>query len=426
MEAMGMRVRQQTELHLWQHGAIFLFACAILITRHPDAIFHAQFWAEDGHVWFADSYNFGWWAALLRPQDGYFQTCPRLAASLALLVPLSMAPLALNLILVVAQALPVNLLLSARSSAWGSLRFRALMAAVYLALPNCAERSLGVGYTQWLMALSAFLILVGSAPRSIAGRIFNFLIVALSGLTGPFSVFLAPVALILAWRHRDRSRLVPACVIAACALVQVWGLLILNPSGRSHYAALGASPALFIRILARQIYLAALFGRNGLSAPSDDRLLGFLLCIAVAGTAIVALCFAKSAIQMKLFLIFSAVLFVASLISPNTHSPAAGSAWELLAITGGIRYWFFPTLAFAWSILWCLHSRIAILKVVAAYLLVFMCIGIVHDWRLPALQDLQFAESARRFEAAPAGTVVTFPLNPAGWNMQLVKRQSGK
>jgi hypothetical protein len=55
-----------------------------------------------------------------------------------------------------------------------------------------------------------------------------------------------------------------------------------------------------------------------------------------------------------------------------------------------------------------------------------MCIGIVHDWRLPALQDLQFAESARRFEAAPAGTVVTFPLNPAGWNMQLVKRQSGK
>src|ERR1039457_6643827 len=116
---MEERSAQQPGIRPWQHGAISLFACAILAARRPDAIFHSQFWAEDGHVWFADAYNLGWWQALFQVHTGYFQTFPRLGASLALLVPLSLAPLLLNLLAIAVRALPVNLLLSARSSAWG-------------------------------------------------------------------------------------------------------------------------------------------------------------------------------------------------------------------------------------------------------------------------------------------------------------------
>ena len=39
--------------------AVFLFACAVVIARRPDAVFHAQFFAEDGRIWFADAYNLG-------------------------------------------------------------------------------------------------------------------------------------------------------------------------------------------------------------------------------------------------------------------------------------------------------------------------------------------------------------------------------
>ena len=54
-----------TGLNAWQQGAVFLVACGVIISRRPDALFHAQFRYEDGAVWYADAYNLGWWQALL-------------------------------------------------------------------------------------------------------------------------------------------------------------------------------------------------------------------------------------------------------------------------------------------------------------------------------------------------------------------------
>ncbi len=130
MEARSHEASQKG-LRTWQHCAIFLLACAVLISRRPDAIFHAQFWAEDGHVLIADAYNFGWWQALFQVHTGYYQTLPRLGAALALLVPLTVAPLVLNSIAIVIQALPASLLLLPRFAPWGSLRFRAMLAGMY-------------------------------------------------------------------------------------------------------------------------------------------------------------------------------------------------------------------------------------------------------------------------------------------------------
>jgi hypothetical protein len=423
---MQIQPTEQSRLRPWHHCVIFLLACALLVSRRPDAIPHAQFWAEDGHVWFADAYNFGGWAALFRTQDGYFQFLPRLAAALAVLVPLRMAPLVLNLIAIAIAALPANLLLSFRSSFWGGLRYRALLAFVYLALPNCWEMDAIITSSQWLMTLCAFLLLVATIPRGVAGRVFDIAILLLCGLTGPFCAFLAPVALFLAWKRRESWRSIEAGILAACCLIQACGLLIVDPAGRSHYAALGASPALFARLLAAQVYLATLIGGNGLAYYSSSRLFIFLLIVAIGGTILIVLCFIRSTVEMRLFLAVTALLFAVSLSSPNTGSPKGVTGWELLTSGGGIRYWFFPTLAFAWSLLWCFHSRIHSLRIISAPLILLMCLGIIRDWRHPAFLDLHFAEHAERFEAASAGTVVNIPENPAGWIVRLVKRPAGR
>jgi hypothetical protein len=129
---------------------------------------------------------------------------------------------------------------------------------------------------------------------------------------------------------------------------------------------------------------------------------------------------------MKLFLAFTALLFSVSLSSPNTGSLKGVTGWELLTSGGGIRYWFFPTLAFAWSLLWCFNSRIRLLRIVSAPLILLMCLGIIRDWRHPAFKDMHFADYAERFETAPAGTIVTIPENPAGWTVRLFKRPAGR
>jgi hypothetical protein len=50
-----------------------------------------------------------------------------------------------------------------------------------------------------------------------------------------------------------------------------------------------------------------------------------------------------------------------------------------------------------------------------------MCFGVIRDWRHPAFPETHFAESVKRFEAAPEGTTVTIQEHPEGWNMRLNK-----
>jgi hypothetical protein len=417
----------ETWLRPWQQGAIFLLACAVIVSRRPDAIFHPQFYAEDGHVWFADAYNLGWWHALFRAQDGYFQTFPRLAAALALLAPLSLAPLVLNIAAVVVEALPVNILLSSRSSAWGSLGFRACLAGAYLALPNSREMTISVTSSQWILALCAFLVLAASLHAGSEGRIFRHVfdlaVLILCGLTGPFSFFLLPIAGFIAWKSRTRWHWVRAGALFLLALVQAWGLLVVDRGGRSP-ALLGATAELLIRILGGQIYFATLLGGNGVAASSSHLVFILLVLAVIAGTLLVVFCFVHSNIEMRLFFVLTAMLLAASLISPAAYPPHGVTRWQLLAEVPGIRYWYFPTLACVWSVLWLSRSRIEALKAAAIVLLCAMCFGVVRDWKQPALRDLGFGESARSFQAAPPGTIVDLPENPRGWTIRLVKHSS--
>lgn len=416
-------ITTQSELRPWQHGIVFLLACAFVILRRPDLVCHAQFYAEDGHVWYADAYNLGWWPALTRTWSGYFLTLPRLGASLALLVPLHRVPLLLNLVAIFFQVLPANLLLSSRSSNWGSLRFRALLAAVYLALPNCDEVTRSITDANWPLALSAFILLVACVPQKLSWRLFDILIVLLCGLTGPFCIFLLPIAIYLAWKYRDSWRRIPAGILAGCCLVQSWALVFLAPASRAH-RALGASPELFARILGSQVYLGALLGSNRLSEMTGRGLSIFLVCVAIGGSAIAITWSLKSPMAIRLFVIFAAAVFAAGLINPFEWDRPTVPIWTVYSGLPGLRYWFFPTLAFAWVLLSGVRTRVAPIKVLSAALLCLMCFGILRDWRHPALSETHLDESVKRFDAAQIGTTVTIQEYPPGWNMQLVKHSS--
>jgi hypothetical protein len=407
------------QLRPWQHAPVFVAAFLILASHRPDAILHAQFWAEDGHAWFADAYNLGAWHVLFHPQDGYIQLLARMGAAFAMLAPLALAPLCMNLIAFLVQALPVSLLLSTRSSVFGSLRFRAAMAAVYLALPNCGEVRANLTNTQWVLALCAFLLLTASPPRRAITQLCAFAVVLLCGLTGPFCLMLLPVAIVLVWSRRTRSSAGFACILFACCLVQGLSVMV----GRANYAhVLGAGPAMLVRLLGSQVFLGALAGTNTLATHTGLGLLMLFALLTATGITIIAICFAISKLEIRLFLILSALLFAAALASPSTVALHGITGWEAIAGAGGIRYWFFPTLAFAWSLLICARNSSTVLRRASIALLCLMCFGVVRDWHQPAFKDMHFAGYAREFAAAPPGAVVTIPENPAGWTVRLKKR----
>ena len=413
----------KTGLEAWRRTAAFLFSCLVLFSRHPEALLHPQFWAEDGHVWYADAYNQGWWRPLFHTQDGYFQTLPRLGAALSLLVPLTAAPLTMNLLAVLAQALPVLLLLGPRSQTWGSLKMRAVLAAVYLALPNCWEMQAILTSTQWILALCVFLTLAGRPATSRVERLFDLALYTISGLTGPFCFFLLLVALVFAWRRHEGRLWRDTGFLAIFCLIQGAALLLLDHAGRAH-APLGASLSLLLRILGGQVYLPVIFGYNGLAGFSNPNIGLFLIGVALAGTTLLAIYVRRAGLEMQVLIGFAFLILAASLLTPAVYPPPGNTRWRLLAATPGIRYWFFPNLAFAWSIVYLTARKQQLAKIVGGYLLFFLCIAVMRDWRFPIFEEQRLDLAQQRLEAAQPGETVLLPDSPRGWTIRLIKRDA--
>ena len=415
---------QQTRIRFWQHLALFMLAYALVITRKPDAIFHAQFWAEDGRAWFADAYNLGPWHPFFRPETGYFQTLPRIAADLAMLVPLSLAPLVLNIIAIGVQVLPINLLVSFRSAEWGETWLRALLAFTYLAIPSSPEICANITNEQWILAFCVFLLLVGSPPRSSSGRFVDLSFTVLCGLTGPFCIFLLPISLLVALRRTGRWRWVPVFILAGCCVIQAVGLLIVSPNARTAWGVLGARFDLFVRILAGNVFLGSLIGANNIAIDPGAHAFIFLAFVAASGVTIAAFALRRAPLPMKLLALYAGMLFLAALRLPSSYAPRGTTQWEMIAGAAAVRYWFLPTLTFIWLLIFGAFGNGKIIKVLSGVLLCCLCFGIAIQWRRPVFQDFHYAAEVERVKAAPAGTTVSIPINPEGWQMRLIKHQA--
>jgi hypothetical protein len=73
-----------------------------------------------------------------------------------------------------------------------------------------------------------------------------------------------------------------------------------------------------------------------------------LVMFATASTALIAYCFWQAPLEWKLLLAFCCLAFTAALKYPMVPAPQ----WPVLAKSPGIRYWYLPSLAFAWVLMW--------------------------------------------------------------------------
>jgi len=410
---------------------------AVLILRRPDAVFHAQFWAEDGYVWYAQAYNIGALRALRVLYAGYLQILPRLAVTAALWVPLARAPLVLNLIALVIQALPAWFLVSTRMRNAGPLWLRCVLALLYVSVPNSIEIHATITDSQWHMAVLACLILIAEVPRSRAGQAFDVLVLVLCALTGPFCILLLPVGFVqvmapLLARHSKAPQPMPPAghwhwiqlsVLGAGGFVQ-GAVLDAAGEGRAH-TTLGASTANFCRIVAGQIVLPLFQGRNRLDhmANTPARVTALACLATVVAALAVAYALWRGRVALRCFVFFALLVLVASLTFP-VPAPTAYQ-WDPLLVPGlGLRYWYIPKLALMATLVWLLgRQRPTPIRVAAGVLACTMAFGMAKHWEYPALPDFHFAAYARQFEQLPSGASIQIPLNPGGpWVMTLVKK----
>jgi hypothetical protein len=394
---------------------------ALLVLRRPDAVLNPQFRAEDGY-WFQQAYNYGAVNSLLSTYTGYFQTLSRLAAVIALSVPLSRAPLVLNLTALLVEALPALFLLSPRMRNLGGLALRCMLALLYLVVPKADEVHASITNAPFNLALLAFLVVIAEAPASRAGRTFDVAVLVLMGLTCPFCILLFPVALLVAAARRQRWTIVRLSVLGGGVIAQ--GLALLFTGHQRTHQHLGASFLGFCRIVAGQVVLPVLQGRNRLDQLAHSPTTVAVLAWLITALAVVLFLYAiwRGSLELRSFILFALLVLAASLAFP-TPNPT-NDHWGPMQTPGGAaRYWYIPRLALMVTFLWLLRSaRPAGLRVLGGVLVCFMTFGATKHWQYGRLPDLHFAGYAQQFEQLPRGSSLKIPINPLGWSITLIKR----
>ncbi len=333
------------------HAIIFLTAFLIVFSRRPDAVLHAQFFAEDGKVWYHDAYQFELYSLLL-PYAGYLHTLTRLIALLTLFFPFSLAPLVVNLCAMTVQILPVNVFLSSRFSNLG-IAARSLAGFLYLALPNSHEIDANISNIQWHLGLLACLLLLARPASTRGWRFFDGIVLVLISLNGVMGIVLVPLAVILWWRRRNLWPGMPFVPLVPGAVIQAFTVLLSRSRPRGPD---GASFARFISIVGRQVFLGSLVGKRTLDELVIRYSAGALFLVEViaiaVGLGLLLYALRYGPTELRLFILFAAAVFALCLMRPLL-APPDQLQWDFLIRPGdGNRYFFLPMLAFLASLFW--------------------------------------------------------------------------
>jgi hypothetical protein len=396
--------------------------------RCPTILSRATFWAEDGWVWYPQCYAHGW-HCLLIDHSAYLQTISMLTALASQMVSLINAPKFFAWVALIIQAAPAAFLISTRlSEALPSRPGRIFLAALLIASPGMLEVYVNLTNTQWHLALLAFFILCANPANDWPDRVFDTLVLTVAGLSGPFSIFLTPVAILWYFTHRKPWVLWRVFVIGATASIQL-ALVLLHQATRHMGPSLnlGFTIARFDNVLLSKIIGVTAFGYGTITADGWDIGKGWLsshdpfafwLSVGLVLVAILLgiASFIRGPWILRAFVIFVGLEFAASSLDGLVVGDTP--LWVTFEAAFAARYWFHPILAWIAIVFVIASAKGSKLRPIGVLLLICTLFwAIPMDWGLPALpmEDFRaFHHEAKVFAHAEAGSSLIFPTRPFG------------
>jgi hypothetical protein len=328
--------------------------------RQPELLIRAEFFLEDG-PFYGDALARGA-ATVVEPYAGYLLVGHRLLTLQQLLVPPYWAPLVSNLTsLVVSSAVAAYIVFAPLP---GPRIVRSLLAIAVLLIPESGGGMMGsMSHVQWQFGAWLALVSVAREPLTRLGRASESAMIAVAGLTGPFSALLAPLFLV-----GPRRRLM---LIAATAAVQI----AIYVGGAERKAPSEIDVTTLIDIIAVRGVVTPFVGhRIGMELP-----IGLALIVAAFMAAGLAYAFLKLPRWLTVRMLYLALVPMAVGLA------AYWSRHELLSNPGvGVRYFWFGGIVMAWAILLTFPATI-----VSRILLSVLLAGMLLSYRqgAPARMD---------------------------------------
>ncbi len=386
-------------------------ALLILFLRRPDILLDAKLWAEDGTVWYSEAYRDGALSALLRPQNGYFQTISRLVFGISLLIPIEHVPLFANCVGLVVRAVLVGFLLSRRFD-WVPWSARMALVIYYLLMPRLGEVHANITNTHWYLALYALMVVIARPAHSRVDRFHDYSVFAIAGLSGPFILLLVPcLAVRVLGDAEHRSQAIRLLVFAAIlATIQLIAIFMDSGDTRST-APLGATPAVLVKILGSRVITEAFLPRGSRDLTVDT-------IIVLLAAVIVVLSIRAGGWRALSIALLGALQMAAALASPMIS--LSEPQWPLFLISGD-RYFVIPRLTFVALALFA-FSQLGVKGRLRTALPVIAVLTLLPSFFLKPVRGPSFASEVTIYRNANQGDVVTLRIAPPPWTMTLIRK----
>ncbi len=405
---------------------LFVFCLAVMFTRRPDVLTDACFWAEDGAYWYTQMCRDGI-MSLFSPANGYFQTVSRLTMFLTVPFGIMHAPFVANLTSLVLRVLPVLFLFSARFP-FIPVPYKMLMALYWLLFPNAGEVWGNITNVHWFLALWLLAVIIAEAPKTLWDKAHDYFVLILSGLSGPFIVFIAVCVAVkkffLFLNGRKFAVTVFESIIFGITLLQAAAVALTGTQNRSPME-LGASFATLSELVDIKIIAGAFLPQN-LAYPFFTAHPIVAQGVFVVFVFAIALLFVNGSWRVKTVMTFPLLMIGASLYKPMASFERP--QWEVIVMPGACDRYFVVTsiLLFA-ALLYTAYRFNARLRqrhrpIVFAVPIVILSVTAILSYKIAPLPDGHWPEKIRDIYApAPSGTLLDIPINPAGWYVTLTK-----
>lgn len=202
---------------------VMLLCAAVLFYRVPDTFINPQFYVEDGVRFFPDARQHGI-ASLFESWTNYLHLVPRLFAYIVSPIPARYAPAAYKAYALLAHIGVIGYLFSNRIN----LSHKPLMAFAIVLTP-CLDNACIVNLTngQWSLAQMMILLCISNDATTRGQKVFDLVLLLLTGMTGPFTTLFLPVFAYRAIVRKSRWSYALLAIVCCLTAMQLALVMIL-------------------------------------------------------------------------------------------------------------------------------------------------------------------------------------------------------
>lgn len=400
---------------------IFMISALLIFLRRPDIVLSPIPWAEDGRIWLAQAHNIGV-SSIFMVQDGYMQTISRIAYIIGNAFGLEYAPLVANIIAISLRCSMCAFFMTRRFSYIG-IEVRLVLAAYFLLMPNISEGYVNITNAQWYLSLYAIGVLVSDKPTSATWKAHDIFILLVSGLSGPFVLFLLPCLIFKYFIPCIKNRCLEGAInyetyiVILCFAIQI--LALSSGFNKRSNAPLGASIELLATIFSMRIFTGSIFDVRYMEFVTSHVTIN-LIIFTIYSLLVVTLII-RGDWRVRSIAFFAILMISSSLIKPmmSLHS----EQWPAFLSPGsGERYFSIINFIFICSISLSIKLLVKANDRAISLSLIFIIIPVLYSFNIEKVSNIEWKQEIKKYNYSKPGDAVQFSTAPSGWEMEIIKK----